>query len=210
MAAIGITIHYYGKIADVGRIEEFEVRVVDMALEIGAPVRVWRSWPEGDPGRVVRGVMLDVSPGQETTGLLVSPEGWLIPLHEIEAAENGTLEEPPHCWVKTQFGSVERHVAVVELLARLKQQFFPDLTVSDESGYWDNRDLKRLVDKFALMRTLVSDFAATLKAHPLSTEAAEDLEIVAARREHREARAAVAGSPAGTSARPVRRSCRLG
>ena len=100
-------------IADLARVEEFEDRVVDMALEIGAAVRIWRSWPDADSTRVVRGLMLDVAPGQEATSLLIAPEGWLVPLHEIEAAENGTLAEPPYCWVKTQFGSVEGHVAVV-------------------------------------------------------------------------------------------------
>jgi hypothetical protein len=178
---MGITIHYHGKIADLARVEEFEDRVVDMALEIGAAVRIWRSAPDADATRVVRGLMLDVAPGQETTSLLISPEGWLVPLHEIEAAENGTLAEPPNCWVKTQFGSVEGHVAVVELLSFLKQEFFPNLDVSDESGYWDDRDWKGLADKLGRMQAIIDAMADGLRASPLSDEAAEDPEIVAAR-----------------------------
>jgi hypothetical protein len=178
---MGITIHYHGKIADLARVEEFEDRVVDMALEIGAAVRIWRSWPDADSTRVVRGLMLDVAPGQEATSLLIAPEGWLVPLHEIEAAENGTLAEPPYCWVKTQFGSVAGHVAVVELLSFLKQEFFPNLEVSDESGYWDDRDWKGLAEKLGHMRVVIDAMAAGLRASPLSDEAAEDPEIVAAR-----------------------------
>ena len=34
--------------------------------------------------------------------------------------------------MKTQFGSVEGHVALVELLAASKREFIPDLEVSDE------------------------------------------------------------------------------
>jgi hypothetical protein len=113
----------HGKIAELERIEEFEDRVVDMALEIGAAVRIWRSSPDHDALRIVRGLIVDVSPGQETTSLLISPEGWQISLHEIEAAENGTLAEPRHCFVKTQFGSIEGHVAVVELYSFLKHEF---------------------------------------------------------------------------------------
>src|SRR5205823_206009 len=38
--------------------------------------------------------------------------------------------------IKTQFGPVEGHVALVEMLAALKREFLPDLEVSDEGGYW--------------------------------------------------------------------------
>ena len=177
---MGITIHYCGKLAELDRVEEFEDRVVDMALEIRAGVRIWRSSADHNATRIVRGLILDVSPGQETTSLLVSPEGWLVPLHEIAAAENGTLAEPPNCWVKTHFGSVEGHVAVVELFAFLKQEFFPDLQVSDESGYWDDRDWRRLIERFSRPRTLTDAMADGLRKSPLSAEAAEDPAIVAA------------------------------
>ena len=105
---------------------------------------IWRTSCDTDPSRVVRGVILDLCPGQETTSLLLSPEGWLIGLVDIEDAENGKLAEPPWCFVKTQFGTLEGHVAVVEMFAALKAEFFPGLEVSDEGGYWENRDLKEL------------------------------------------------------------------
>jgi hypothetical protein len=178
---MGITIHYHGKISQLDRVAEFEDRVVDMALEIGAAVRIWRSSSDQDPLRIVRGLILDVSPGQEPTSLLISPEGWLIPLHEIEAAETGALAEPPHCSVKTQFGSVEGHVAVVTLLTFLKQEFFPTLVVSDESGYWENRDVERLVEKFTSLRAAIDRLSEGLRSSPLSAEAAADPEIVAKR-----------------------------
>jgi hypothetical protein len=99
----------------------------------------------------------------------------------VQLVENGTLAEPPDCWVKTQFGSVAGHVAVVELFSYLKREFFPDLNVTDESGYWEDRDLKKLIDKFAQMRGVIDAMAAGLRASPLSAEAAEDPAIVAAR-----------------------------
>jgi hypothetical protein len=79
--------------------------------------------------------------------LLVSPEGWLIPLCDIEEAEKGEIAETPWCWVKTQFGPVEGHVALVELLSALKKEFFSDLEVRDEGDYWDTRNLARLTAK---------------------------------------------------------------
>ena len=96
---MGVTISYRGSLADIGRVEDFEDRVLDLALEIGGQARVWRSVDDDDPRRVVRGLMLDLYPGQETTSLLISPEGWLLNLFEIEDAEQGRLAGPPWCFV---------------------------------------------------------------------------------------------------------------
>ena len=142
---MGVTISYRGRLAEPTRIEDFEDRLVDFALEIGGLARIWRSWADDDPDRMVRGIILDLAPGQESTSLLVSPEGWLIGLIDIEDAEDGRLKEPPWCFTKTQFGPVEGHVAIVEMLAALKRRFLPDLEVSDDGGYWETRDLAALV-----------------------------------------------------------------
>ena len=84
---MGITISYRGAIASLDRIEDFEDRVLDLALELGGQARIWRTAADKDPSRVVRGVILELCPGQEPTSLLISPEGWLINLTEIEDAE---------------------------------------------------------------------------------------------------------------------------
>jgi hypothetical protein len=178
---MGITIAYRGSLADVGRVEDFEDRVLDLALEIGGHARVWRSFHDDDPRRVVRGVMLELSPGQETTSLLISPEGWLINLFEIEDAEKGQIAEPPWCFVKTQFGSVEGHVALVELLSALQREFFPNLEVSDEGGYWETRDLPALQRKMEYLQSAIDGLADGLRRHGLTAEAAEDPEILLAR-----------------------------
>jgi hypothetical protein len=175
---MGVTIHYRGRIADLTRIEDFEDRLVDFALEIGGLARIWRTWPDDNPARMVRGVILDLSPGHESTSLLLSPEGWLIGLIEIEDAENGRLEEPPWCFVKTQFGAVEGHVALVEIFTALKREFMPDLEVSDEGGYWETRNLAELVRKRALIEGAIEGLAEALNRYGLSREAAEDPDIL--------------------------------
>ena len=88
---MGVTIAYRGRLADMTRIEDFEDRLIDFALEFGGLVRIWRTWADDNPERMVRGVILDLAPGHESASLLVSPEGWLINLTEIEDAENGRL-----------------------------------------------------------------------------------------------------------------------
>ena len=178
---MGVTIHYRGSLADLSRVEDFEDRVIDLVLAIGGNVRLWRSADERDRSRMVRGLIVDLAPRQEPTSLLVSPEGWLIHLIEIEAAEKGALSEPPWCSVKTQFGPIEGHVALVELLAALKTEFIPDLEVSDEGGYWERRDLAELRQKLTFIQQAIDTLADALQNDRLSPEAAEDPEILATR-----------------------------
>ncbi len=194
---MGVTVFYRGSLDDLERIEDFEDRVVDLALELGGQVRVWRSGEKNRPGRLTRGVLPNLFPGQEPTGLLISPEGRLIGLHEVETAERGEPAEPSWCWVKTQFGPVEGHAALIELLAALRKEFISDLEVRDEGGYWETRDLAALAAKFRLVQAAIDGMAEGLRNHGLSSEAAEDPEILAARVER------IAGLVHRTLARPA-------
>ncbi len=175
---MGVTIAYRGRLADFARLEDFEDRLIDCALEMGALVQIWRSLADDNPERMVRGVILSLAPGQESTSLLLSPEGWLIGLTDIQDAEEGRLQEPPWCFVKTQFGPVEGHVALVELLAALKREFLPDLEVSDDGGYWETRDLAELIRKRSFTQHAIDGLAEGLRRHGLSREAAEDPSIL--------------------------------
>src|SRR5262249_17858296 len=178
LAAMGITIAYRGRLADLARVEDFEDRVLDLALECGGQAQIWRSFADDAPGRVVRGVILNLAPGLESTSLLLSPEGWLLGLMDIEDAERGRLTEPPWCFTKTQFGPLEGHVALVEMLAALRREFLPDLEVSDEGGYYPTRDLAELARRRSRVREAVEGLAAGLQRHGLSREAAEDPDIL--------------------------------
>ncbi len=176
---MGVTIHYRGRMADLSRIEDFEDRLVDFALEFGGLAEIWRTWADDDPARMVRGVILNLAPGQESTSLLISPEGWLIGLTEIQDAEERRLPEAPWCCTKTQFGPVEGHVALVEMFTALKSEFLPDLEVSDEGGYWETRDFAELVRRHSFLAEAIDALGKGLKQFGLSPEAAEDPEILA-------------------------------
>lgn len=178
---MGITVHYRGKIDDLASIEALEDRVIDLALAFGGQVQVWRSMAGDNPDRVVRGLMINLDPGQETLSLLFSPEGYLIPLHTIEEVENEPLAEPPWCFVKTQYGSIEGHSALVETLSELKQSFLPNLEVHDEAEYWHHRYPVRLAAAIERNARVIEAFCSGLEQHPLTSEAREDPEIVASR-----------------------------
>jgi hypothetical protein len=178
---MGVTISYRGSLEDLDRLEDFEDRALDLALELGGQARIWRSTGDDDPRRMVRGVLLNLYPGQETVSLLIAPEGWLINLHEIEESEKGLLAGPPWCFVKTQFGPLEGHVALVEMLAALKREFLPNLEVHDEGDYWETRNLATLSAKMGQVQSAIDGLAEGLDRHGLSREAAEDPEILLAR-----------------------------
>ena len=178
---MGVTIHYRGSLDDLDRVEDFEDRVLDMALSLGGEGRIWRSACDTDPARIVQGLIVSLAPGQESLSLLISPEGRLVNLCDIEAAELGQVDQGVWCFVKTQFGSVEGHVAVAELLMALKKQFISDLEVNDEGGYWEHRDWRRLQETMDTCGAAIRGLATALENDNLSPEAAEDPEILATR-----------------------------
>ena len=178
---MGITIHFSGTIDDLQRVEEMEDRVTDLVFALGGKATIWRSYADHDPTRVVRGLLVDMAPGQETLSLLVSPEGHLTPLFQIEDAEKQPFDKPPYCSVKTQFGSIQGHVTVVLLLDALKQRYFGKMEITDESGYAENRNIADLKHKQDFLAGAIQSLADGYKAHGLSREAAEDPNIVASR-----------------------------
>jgi hypothetical protein len=175
---MGVTVAYRGRLADLTRIEDFEDRLLDFALEVGGLAQIWRTHADTDPQRMVRGIILNLAPGLEPTSMLVSPEGWLIGLIDIKDAELGRLTEAPWCFTKTQFGPLEGHVALVEMLTALRNEFVPDLEVSDEGGYYATRDLAELTRRRGTVQQGIEEMAEGLQRHGLSREAAEDPDIL--------------------------------
>ncbi|MGB7345189.1 MAG: hypothetical protein WBD20_13325, partial [Pirellulaceae bacterium] len=96
---MGITIHYRGTMDEVDQVEAMEDRVLDLVFSLGGRATIWRSYADDDHDRVVRGLMVEMEPGQDTFSLLVSPEGHLTPLFQIEEAEKTPFQEPPYCFV---------------------------------------------------------------------------------------------------------------
>jgi hypothetical protein len=127
---MGITVAYRGRLADLARFEDFEDRLLDFALEVGGLGQIWRSQAEEAPQRLVRGIILNLAPGQEPVSMLLSPEGWLIGLADIEDAERGRLREPPLCFVKAPLDPLEGHVALIEMLTALGREQVPSMALS--------------------------------------------------------------------------------
>lgn len=166
---------------DLSQVEAMEDRLLDLVFSLGGKARIWRSFADHDSSRVVRGLLVDLEPGQDTLSLLVSPEGHLVPAFQIEDAEKAAFDEPPYCFVKTQFGTLQGHIAIVHLLDALRQRFCSNLSVVDEGEYYESRDVTQLSQKMHWLRSAISSMAEGLSKHGLSAEAAEDPDILATR-----------------------------
>lgn len=178
---MGVTIYYRGTVNDISEIPVLEDRLLDFAFSMGGTGRICRFVSDTDPTRVVRGLILELAPGQESLSLLISPEGHLTPLFQIEEAEQAPFNEPPSCFVKTQFGSPNGHIAIVHLLHAIRQRFVSNLAVVDEGEYYETRDTQQLIKKMAIVNNAIASFAKKLNRYPLSPEAMEDPEILATR-----------------------------
>jgi hypothetical protein len=177
----GVTIHYRGTIDDVGDIETLEDRMLDLVFSMGGRATIWRSFADENPSRVVRGLLVELEPNQDTFSLLISPEGHLTPLSQIDEAEKEPFDEPPACSVKTQFGSLQGHIAIIHLLDALRQRFFSNLEVLDAGGYDKHRDVQQLVEKLQSPDNAIHSMVERSSERGLSAEAAEDPGILAAR-----------------------------
>ena len=178
---MGITIHYRGTMDDVGQVESMEDRVLDFVYSMGGRATIWRSFDDFDSSRAVRGLMIELEPGHDTFSLLISPEGDLTPLFQIEEAEKAPFNEPPYCFVKTQFGSLQGHIAIVYLLDAIRQQYCSNLKVTDEGEYYERCNVHQLAQKMHFHQAAISYLGEGLKEHGLSEEAAEDPNILATR-----------------------------
>ncbi|MCA9129345.1 MAG: hypothetical protein KDB22_19805 [Planctomycetales bacterium] len=178
---MGVTIHYRGTLDCIESAHEMEDRALDLVFSLGGKATVWRSFADHDPYRVIRGLIVEMAPGQDTLSLIVSPEGHLTPLFQIEEAEQSAFTEPPYCFVKTQFGPIMGHVAIVHLLLALKEQYASNLEIIDEGEYYETRDLHNLRRKQAFLDGAIRSMASELRRHGLSDEAMEDPDIVVKR-----------------------------
>src|SRR5262245_46874443 len=113
---MGLTVHYQGCLEhSVGF--DFEVELVRLPTALGARAHV--PMPSSSDDRKVRGAIVLLGEQVEPASLLVSTDGWLLPVIEIEATGDAPRTEPPWISVKTQYGPIEAHVALINLLTEV-------------------------------------------------------------------------------------------
>ena len=158
---MGITIYYRGSIEDLSLIEPIQGALVEFCQSMNWKHHLW-SEDQSKPfsaklvhnakgseikGHIpLRGISIESDPDNETLSILFNPEGRLSSfMQEILIHEGSLTWDQAWLFVKTQFGTVDSHIAIVKLLQYLKQSYIPALEVKDEGEYWETADKERLI-----------------------------------------------------------------
>lgn len=160
---MGITIFAWGRIERINDIPRLIDELKGIAKERGWEYHVidddFDAHPDavltqcGSSGAViegslgVKGIVLNMDKGVEPLAFLFDRTGVLTDMPQQLAWIENDRQGDRFTALKTQFGNIETHVRIIELLDRLKQKYVSNLVVNDEGGYWTSRDRRLLAEK---------------------------------------------------------------
>jgi hypothetical protein len=188
---MGITIFAKGRVDQVGAIPQiiadvkqladengWEYSIVDEDFDTEPEARLEHSTDgahiKGNLG--LKGIALCVDPGGDRLSLFFDREGVLTDvlsqlmwLEDKEASLAGRMT-----LVKTQFGRIESHIRIIELLDWLKQRYMSNLEVIDEGGYWEARDRQLLAERRSVLDHYLEQTAEALSTLEVTEEERQD------------------------------------
>lgn len=95
----------------------------------------------------LKGIILNVGQGMEPLAILFDRSGTLTDLLQQVSWIHNNRQGERFTACKTQFGSIDAHIRIIELLDLLKKKYITNLTVNDEGAYWESRDRRVLAEK---------------------------------------------------------------
>ena len=202
---MGLSIHYRGRLDDVGRLGLLCHDLTDIADTMKWP---WRRLDEdwGRPASArlaaskegcridghlpLKGILLTVHPGCEALRLFFDREGDLRdPIAMTMAPDGGPAPQDAYVSVKTQFSSPEVHITLVKLLRFLKKRYMSNLEVLDEGDYWQTGDEAILREKMSFLSEKIDWVADVLSTSDVGnasnlspTDMADMIEHILAKR----------------------------
>jgi hypothetical protein len=194
---MGVSIHYRGRLNDVGRLAILCEELADIAPAMGwestrldddwgkpanARLRVTPSGAQVDGHLGLKGIQIMPGPKAESLSFFFDREGNLRSPMDMVSILDGTLD-PEHAWVsvKTQFASPEVHVWIVGLLKYLRKRYVSDLQVSDEGEYWETGDMRVLKEKMDLIDKKLEHITGELSSGRLGDMSGLSAEQIASR-----------------------------
>jgi hypothetical protein len=176
---MSVTIRYFGSLRDMSDLTQLKEDLVDIAQtsewpseevdgvfsSLRSPVARGKSAESAvqtiNPPLTLNGMKLIVHPQTDPLWFTFNPEGEITRLsyyavdYYIGKKPNDPVSRKfefvhqTQASIQTSVGGPELHKLVIKLLDYVKGRYIPDLTVMDDSGYWENRDaasLKKLMD----------------------------------------------------------------
>ena len=99
----------------------------------------------------LKGIIINVGYGVEPLALLFDRSGVLTDIMSQVSWVQNPEEDTRLTFCKTQFGPIEAHISIIEILDILKKKYMTNLEVTDEGDYWMSRDRELLAEKRAVL-----------------------------------------------------------
>ncbi len=193
---MGITIHASGRI---DRIEDIPCLIDEMKAiaeqngweyeifddDFGAPPNAAFRAYSGEPGGEIsgslglKGIVLSIGTGVEPLAVLFDQSGVLTDILSQISWLHGDRRQERLSACKTQFGSINAHVHIIDLMAILKEKYLPDLSVEDEGCYWTTRNLELLAEKRAVLAHYIRHTEKVVSSIETPSDSSQDPDSIA-------------------------------
>lgn len=197
---MGVSIHYRGRLNDVGQVAVLCDELADVAAVVGwQSTRLDDDWERPADARLhgspagaridghlgLKGIQIQPGSGAESLSFFFDREGELRCPVSMALILEGTLD-PEDAWVsvKTQFPSPEIHVWIIGLLKYLNKRYISDLEVSDEGQYWETGDIRILKEKMDFINEKIEHISRELPSSHFADVSGLSAEEIATRIEH--------------------------
>ncbi len=194
---MGVSIHYRGRLNDVGQLNRLCEELADIADVVGwESTRLDDDWEQPVDARLhgsptgaridgnlgLKGILIRPGEGAESPSFCFDQKGDLWSPVSRALVLEGTLK-PEDAWVsvKTQFASPEIHVWIIGLLKYLKKQYISNLEVFDEGKYWETGDIRILKKKMDFLNEKIEHISCGLSSSRFGDVAGLSAEEIAAR-----------------------------
>lgn len=176
---MGVTVFYKGKLRSPRLVAPLIEELEQLADEMG-----WESDPFSDNEFEVNGILLQVHPKAEGLRFFFNANGELVNLLDLiseketgkSIAEEFNVEgvDTRHLlFCKTQFAGPAAHKMVVELLVYLQKKYFATLEITDDGGYYPNKDEAELVRRMQFLDSMIDGLSSLLEGGDLPTDLPE-------------------------------------
>jgi len=134
---------------------------------------------EGSLG--VKGIILNAGQGVESLAVLFDRSGTLTDMMQQVSWIDNKGQDERFTMCKTQFGSIDAHIRIIELFDLLKKKYISNLIVDDEGAYWEGRDRRILAEKRVALGHFIRHTERVISGIELSGDDARDPEAIASR-----------------------------
>jgi hypothetical protein len=171
---MGLTIHYSGKLRNPDALSALIREAADISESM--------KWPYETISKTkdipVEGILISPE-GSEPLWLTFHEDGFMCNpilygcVFEVEGKEI-TAEAEQWLFTKTQYAGAETHIALINLLHYLKEQYFERLEVHDESGFWESNDEVKCRETFARHAFMLNEVGNALDELVFDPEASQE------------------------------------